>query len=71
MLVLSRKATEQIQIGCSIRVTVLRIDGGTVRLGIEAPGELDVYRKEIYQRHAQDQRLCPRRDVEPPGVAQL
>ncbi len=47
MLVLSRKPLERIQIGEGIVVTVVRIDGNTVRLGIEAPREVAVYRQEL------------------------
>lgn len=47
MLVLSRKPLEQIQIGESIVVTVVRVEGGAVRLGIEAPSEVRVFRSEL------------------------
>ena len=47
MLVLSRKVGERIWIGDSISVTVVRITGGGVRIGIEAPNELSVVREEL------------------------
>jgi carbon storage regulator len=47
MLVLSRKVGERIWIGDNISVTVVRITGGGVRLGIEAPAELPVIREEL------------------------
>lgn len=47
MLVLSRKVGERIWIGDEIAVTVVRITGGGVRLGIEAPAELPVAREEL------------------------
>ena len=47
MLVLSRKVGERIWIGENISVTVVRITGGGVRLGIEAPSELPVIREEL------------------------
>ena len=47
MLVLSRKVGERIWIGENISVTVVRITGGGVRLGIEAPAELTVVREEL------------------------
>lgn len=47
MLVLSRKPMEQIQIGENIWITVVRIGPGTVRLGIDAPPELNIRRGEL------------------------
>ncbi len=47
MLVLSRKKSQQIQIGPNITVTVVRIDGDKVRLGFDAPKEDKIYRKEL------------------------
>lgn len=48
MLNLTRKVDESIQIGPEIRVTVLEIRHGKVRLGIEAPREIPVHRSEIW-----------------------
>lgn len=50
MLVLSRKIGERILIGENITVTVVRITGGGVRLGIEAPAEMAVVREELAQQ---------------------
>jgi carbon storage regulator len=50
MLVLTRKTTEGITIGPNIRVIVLEIKGGQVRLGIEAPHAVQVHRDEVYAR---------------------
>jgi carbon storage regulator len=47
MLVLSRKHCERILIGHSIVLTVVRIEGGQVRLGIEAPPEVRIVREEL------------------------
>ncbi len=47
MLVLSRKLGEKILIGDQIVVTVVKIDRNQIRLGIEAPAEVAVYREEI------------------------
>lgn len=49
MLVLSRKRMEQIVIGSEIRITVVRLEGGQVRLGIEAPSDLMVLRAELLE----------------------
>lgn len=48
MLVLTRKPKESIIIGDDVEVTVVEIRGDQVRLGIEAPRALSVFRKEIY-----------------------
>ncbi len=47
MLVLSRKPGERIHIGGNIVVTVVKLAGGKVRLGIEAPKETPIVREEI------------------------
>ena len=47
MLVLSRKLGEKVRIGDRIVVTVLKVQGSTVRLGIEAPAEVRVLRAEL------------------------
>jgi carbon storage regulator len=47
MLVLSRKLGEKILIGDSIVLTVVKIDRNQIRLGIEAPSEVAIYREEI------------------------
>jgi carbon storage regulator len=54
MLVLSRKAGEQIVIGDNIRVTVVKVHGGRVRLGIEAPKDVSINRQE---REARNERM--------------
>ena len=47
MLVLSRKESERIRLGDSIVVTVVRVAGDKVRLGIEAPADMLVLREEL------------------------
>jgi carbon storage regulator len=47
MLVLSRKLGEKIVIGDNIVVTVVKIDRNQIRIGIEAPSDIPVYREEI------------------------
>ncbi len=49
MLVLSRKQSERIKVGDSIVVTVVRLSGDKVRLGIEAPNDVLVLREELDQ----------------------
>src|ERR1700722_15252779 len=53
MLVLSRKMQQQIQIGPHVTITILKVKGETVRIGIEAPQEVCVLRSEVASKIAQ------------------
>ena len=48
MLVLSREKDESIMIGDDVEITIVDVRGNKVRLGINAPREISVHRKEIY-----------------------
>ena len=48
MLVLSRKQSERIRLGDSIVLTIIRVSGDKVRLGIVSPREVSVHRQEVY-----------------------
>lgn len=48
MLILTRKLNEAIQIGDSIRLKILHISEGQVKLGIDAPQDVRIFRAEIY-----------------------
>lgn len=50
MLVLSRKLNESIIINGNIRVTVVGLRGNQIRLGIEAPESVAIFRKELFDR---------------------
>jgi len=50
MLILTRRIGESITIGDHIKVHVIGIKGRQVRLGIEAPSKMNVYRREIYEK---------------------
>src|SRR3989442_15918040 len=54
MLVLTRKSNQSIMIGDEIEVSVLAIMGEKVRIGIEAPRSIPVFRKEVYLEIRQD-----------------
>ena len=50
MLILTRKVGERLVIGDVVTVTVLGVKGNQIRVGIDAPHEVQVHREEIYQR---------------------
>jgi len=50
MLILTRKVGESIAIGDEIKVKLLEIKGGQIKLGIEAPGQIPVHREEVFER---------------------
>lgn len=56
MLVLARRIDESLMIGDNIEVKLLSIDGDTVRIGIEAPEDLVILRKELYSQVAEANR---------------
>ncbi len=61
MLVLSRKVGQRILIGDKISVTVVRIGQGGVRLGIEAPDDLEVVREELKSQQREPAESAPSR----------
>lgn len=50
MLILTRKLNESITIGDEVKITVLEIEKGHVRLGIDAPRHISIHREEVYER---------------------
>jgi len=65
MLVLSRKIGEEVVIGSTIRVVVLKVAGGRVKLGIRAPEDVRICRQELSRRE-------PRRaSTSPEGTSPL
>jgi carbon storage regulator len=59
MLVLSRKRNESIVIHGDIRITVVDIRGNQVRLGIEAPDSVGIFRQELFERAGEDSGRSP------------
>ena len=50
MLILTRRAGESIMVGDEVTITVLGINGNQIRIGIDAPRQITVHRKEVYER---------------------
>ena len=73
MLILTRRPQETLVVGDNIKVQVLGVKGGQVRLGVEAPRDVPVYREEIWVRIKRDKLKPgvqePEDAVEPPEGA--
>ncbi|WP_410679534.1 carbon storage regulator CsrA [Avibacterium paragallinarum] len=50
MLILTRKVGESLLIGDEISITILSVRGNQIKVGVNAPKEVSVYREEIFQR---------------------
>ena len=64
MLVLTRKSNQSIMIGDDIEISVLAVMGEKVRIGIQAPRNIPVFRKEVYLEIQQEKAAGSRQEVE-------
>ena len=71
MLVLSRQVDETIMIGDDIEVTVVDIRGDKVRLGITAPKEIAVHRKEVYEAIKRENREAAQVKLKPEDLPNI
>ena len=62
MLVLSRKSGEQILIGDNVIVAIISSDNGKVKVGIDAPSNVRIFRKELLNVQSTD-RVCDTQDI--------
>ncbi len=72
MLVLSRKKNESIVINNDITIVVVEIRGDKVRLGVEAPKEIPVHRREVYEaikRNEMDRQDAAAREADTTGAS--
>ena len=58
MLILTRRPGESIYLGDSIRVTVLSLQGKQVKIGLDVPADMVVYREEVYRRVMEENRMA-------------
>ena len=56
MLILTRRPGESLYVGDNIRITVLSLQGKQIKLGLEVPGDMTVYREEVYARVKEENR---------------
>jgi carbon storage regulator len=69
MLVLTRKSNESIMIGDDVKVSVLLVVGEKVRIGIEAPADVPVFRTEVYLEIQDQQRRAA--DTQDPSSTEV
>lgn len=58
MLILTRKPGESLFIGESVKITIMEIKGNQIRIGIDAPKELRIYREEIYLQIMEENKMA-------------
>ena len=58
MLILTRRPGESLYVGENIRITVLSLQGKQVKIGLEVPDDMTVYREEVYKRVMEENRLA-------------
>ena len=68
MLVLTRRLNQSIKIGDDIEITVIEVRGDQVRLGVSAPRDVAVHRKEIYLQIQQENRAASLTGTEGAGL---
>jgi carbon storage regulator len=66
MLVLSRKPGEEIVVGQDIRITVVQVQGGKVKIGIQAPDDVAIFRSELRDWVQRNEKADPRRPTSRP-----
>jgi carbon storage regulator len=58
MLILTRRPGESLYVGDAIRITVLSLQGKNVRIGLDVPEDMVVYREEVYGRVSEENRMA-------------
>ena len=65
MLILSRKTNQKILIGDDIELTIIEVRGEQVKIGIQAPKEIGVFRKEVYKEVQEENKEAIISNVQP------
>lgn len=71
MLILSRKVDEKIRIGDEVTITVIGIQGDQVKLGIEAPKNVKVFRQEVFEAIQNENKLAATQNTNTGAVSVL
>lgn len=71
MLALSRKTGESIMLGGDVEITILEIKGDQVKLGINAPKSVPVYRKEIYLQIQEENKTAAAQNADAAAINRL
>ena len=58
MLVLTRKSGESFRIGSDVIIRILELKGGHIKIGIDAPSEIGIYREEIYEKVVEENKAA-------------
>lgn len=69
MLILTRKSGESILIGERVTVTILAVNGTQVKVGVDAPKEVSIYRLEVYERIRRENKTAA--DIRPEDLTGL
>lgn len=67
MLILTRKPGESLYIGDNIKITIVELKGNQIRVGIDAPSDLRIYREEIYLQILEENRKAAEAAMAPGG----
>ena len=63
MLIITRKKGESLMIGDDIEIVISKIDDGSVKIGINAPRDIEILRKELYEEVEQENRAATKVDI--------
>ncbi len=58
MLILTRRPGESLYVGEDIRITILGLQGKQIKIGLDVPNDMTVYREEVYKRVTEENRLA-------------